>query len=138
MDINDLILSDEALEVIDNGTWVGDFNEAPGLELFVLGLNSDDSQKAIRNKQQILRSKQRGRQLTDEQLAKITKEILHEVILKNWRGLKSDGKEVPYSKEQAKKWITSRNGEKFTSLVLKAAERVDAEANDYVEAVKKN
>lgn len=138
MDINDLIMSDEALKVIDEGTWVGDFVDAPGLELLVTGLQSEAARKAIQQKQQVLRGKNRGRPLTDDQLAKVTKEVLYEVVLKDWRGLKSNGQELKYSKEQAKKWITSRNGEKFTGLVLEAAQRVDAEASDFVEEVTKN
>lgn len=138
MDINDLIMSDEALKVIDEGTWVGDFVDAPGLELLVTGLKSESARKAIQQKQQVLRGKNRGRPLTDDQLAKVTKEVLYEVVLKDWRGLKSNGQELKYSKEQAKKWITSRNGEKFTGLVLEAAQRVDAEASEFVEEVTKN
>lgn len=138
MDINDLIISDEALKVIDEGTWVGDFIDAPGLELLVTGLQAESARKAIQQKQQALRGKNRGRTLADDQLAKVTKEVLYEVVLKDWRGLKSNGQELKYSKEQAKKWITSRNGEKFTGLVLEAAQRVDSEANDLIEEVKKN
>ena len=138
MDINDLILSDEALAVIDNGTWVGDFPEAPGLELLVTGMNSKEARKALMDKQAYVRQKQRGRPLTDEQLAKLTKEVLHEVVLKGWRGLKSGGKDVPYDPKLAEEWITSRNGEKFTNLVLQAAQRVSEEANDMLEEVKKN
>lgn len=138
MDINDLIISDEALKVIDEGTWVGDFADAPGVELLVTGLQSEAARKAIQQKQQVLRGKNRGRTLTDDQLAKVTKEVLYEVVLKDWRGLKSNGQELEYSKEQAKKWITSRNGEKFTALVVEAAQRVDAEASDFVEEVTKN
>lgn len=137
MDINNLIISDEALKVIDEGTWVGDFAEAPGVELLVTGLKADAAKKAINDKQRSLRTKQRGRELSGDQLEKITKEVLYEVILKDWRGLKNNGQELKYSKEQAKKWITSRNGEKFTEIVLQAAQRVDAEAQDYVEEVKK-
>lgn len=138
MDINDLILSDKALEVIDNGTWVGDFPEAPGLELLVTGMNSKEARKMLMEKQQLLRTKNRNRQLTDDQLANITKEVLYEVVLKGWRGLKSGGKDVPYDPKLAKDWITSRNGEKFTNLVLEAARRVSEEANDMIEDVKKN
>ena len=138
MDINDLILSDEALNVIDNGTWVDDFPEAPGLGLYVVGLNSEAAQNATRHKMQVQRGKNRGRPLSDDQLATITKEVLVDVVLKDWRGLKANGQDVKYSKEQAKQWIMSRKGERFTSLVLQAAQRVDSEASEFVEEATKN
>lgn len=138
MDINELILSDAELEVIDNGTWVGDFVEAPGLELLVCGLKSKEAQKSLEAKQARLRQKNRGRPLTNAQLAETMQETLAEVILKGWRGLKSNGEDFPYSKEQATNWIMSRNGDKFAGLVLQAAQRVDEQASDYVDAVKKS
>lgn len=138
MDINEIIFSDEALNVIDTGTWVGDLIEAPGLELLVCGLRSKDAQKSMEQKQAHLRLKNRGKPLTTEQLAKTMRETLAEVVLKDWRGLKEGDKPVPYSKELATKWITSRAGEKFANLVLQAAQQVDDQANDFVEQVTKN
>lgn len=138
MDINDLILSDKALAVIDGGAWIGDFPEAPGLELLVTGMNSEKARKSLLNKQQVLRAKNRNRPLTDDQLAKITKEVMYEDVLQGWRGLTSGGKDVPYSKEMAKQFITSRGGEMFTALVLQAANQVSQEANELAEEVKKN
>lgn len=138
MDINDLILSDSALDVIDNGTWIGDLEGAPGVELLVTGMKSKPARDAMNKAMEVARLKKRNRPLTEKDLEPITKEILYEIILKDWRGLKANGQELKYSKEQAKKWITSRNGEKFTALVLEAAQRVDSEANDLIEEVKKN
>lgn len=138
MEINDLILSDEALSVIDNGTWVGDFDEAPGLELMVCGLQSVEAQKLLKQKQAQVRTKNRSKPLSEDQLANITKEVLYEIVLKDWRGLKSGGKDVAYSKEQAKQWIMSRNGERFTHLVLRAAQQVDAQASEFAAEVSKN
>lgn len=138
MDIKDLILSDEALDVIDNGTWVGDFYEAPGLRLLVTGLSAKASQDLLEQKHAKLRLTNRGKPLSNAQLIRATKEVLAEVVLKDWDGLKDGGKPVPYSKELASKWIMSRTGEKFTALVLQAAQRVDAQASDFAEEVEKN
>lgn len=138
MDINDLILSDEALAVIDAGTWVDMSDEAPGVELFVVGLQSEEARKATRNKQAYARKMNRGKELSEDQHSAIMKEVLSEVVLRGWRGLKSGGEDLPYTKEQADKWIKSRAGEKLTLLVLAAAQRLDAQASDYVEAVAKN
>lgn len=138
MDINDLILSDKALKAIDEGVWVTDLDDAPGVSLLVTGLKSDDAQKAMRQKQSAMRARNKGKPLTDDQLAKATKEVLYENVLKDWKGLKQNGKELPYSLDLAKEWIMSRRGEKFTQIVLAAAQRVDEEANHLVEGVTKN
>ncbi|WP_394065424.1 hypothetical protein [Alcaligenes sp. WGS1538] len=138
MDIKDLVLSDEALSVIDSGTWVGDLDGAPGVELLVCGIGSKDAQKTLNQKQAAMRLKNRGKPLNDEQLAKAMRETLAEVVLKGWRGLKDGGKDLPYSQELATKFITSRNGERFAGLVLQAAQRVDADASSFVEEATKN
>lgn len=138
MDINDLILSDEALAVIDRGTWVDVGDEAPGVKLLVVGLQSKEAKDAMRYKQEKARKMNRGKPLTDAQHSAITKEVLYEVILKDWDGLKQNGEPLAYSPELAKQWIGSRAGEKFALLVLTAANRLDDMANEYVEEVSKN
>lgn len=138
MDINSLLTPDAELKVIDEGAWIDDLPDAPGLRLRVIGLTSKDARKAQEQKQAQLRQKNRGKPLTSDQLAQCTKEVLAEVVLKDWEGLTSDGKAVPYSKELAKQWIMSRNGERFTDLVLDAAQRLDRDAGDFVEEVSKN
>lgn len=138
MEVNDLILSDEALKVIDEGTWVDDLESAPGVRLLVTGLQSEAAQKLMREKQASLRSKNRGRPLNEKQLSQCTKEVLVDVVLKGWEGLKSNGEEVEYSQAQARSWIMSRNGERFTALVLEAAHRVDTQAAEYAKELEKN
>lgn len=137
MDINDILVSDEALSVIDNGAWVSP-DDAPGLELKVTGLQSKEAQALMQSKQAVQRGKNRGKPLTTDQLAKITKEVLYESVLQDWRGLKADGMDLPYSRDLAKQWINSRNGERFTGMVLECAQKVDAEASDFFEEVVKN
>lgn len=138
MDINDLVLNEKALSVIDNGEWMPAGDEAPGVEFLVTGLQSEGSQKLMKQKIASARMKSRGKALTEEQYAAITKEVLVEETLKDWRGIKSDGKDLPYSKELARKFIMSRGGQRFAGMVLGAALRLDNEANAYVEEVTKN
>lgn len=138
MELNEIVLTDEALNVIDSGAWVDDIEGAPGLRLFVIGLTSKDAKKALEQKQAALRMKNRGKQLTNEQLANCTREVLAEVVLKNWEGLTQDGKPVEFSPELAAKWILSRNGERFTGMVLQASQQVDANASEYIKEVSKN
>lgn len=139
MDIANLVFSDEALELIDSGTWVSAGEKAPDVEFLVTGLQADGAQKLIRKKQIEARTKNRGKPLSDEQQAQLTKEVLAEFVLRDWRGLKNNGNELPYSKELATKWITTRAGDKeFTNMVLSAAQKLDEMANEFVEEVAKN
>lgn len=137
MDINDIILSDAALEIIDNGEWM-EVDEAPGLELLVTGMQADSARKAMKALQAKARAQSRGKALTEEQYSNITKEVLIEHVLKGWRGLKNNGEDLPYSKDLARKFIMSRGGERFTMMVLNAAQRLDDNANAYVEEAAKN
>lgn len=138
MDIKNLVLSDEALNVIENGVWVDDFDEAPELGLFVLGWNSQAVRDCLRQKQVHARTQSGGKPLDSDQHSKCVRETLVEAALKNWRGITDDGKPVEYSKDLAEKWITSRNGERFANLVLFASQRVDSQANSFVEQASKN
>lgn len=138
MDINDLVLTDKALSVIDEGTWVDEIKEAPGLSLLVCGIGSKAAQKALELKQAQQRAKNRGKALDDEQLAMCMRETLAEVVLKGWKGLKEDGQDLPFDAAKARGWLLSRHGERFANIVLKAAQRVDEHANQFAEEVGKN
>lgn len=138
MDINSIIVTDAGLDAIDNGAWVRDLAGMPGLELKVCGLTSEHVQKAITAKQADLRAKNKGKPLTAEQLSKSMNEILASHVLKDWRGLEENGEPLAYDQELATKWITSRNGEKFASTVLRAAQMLDADGNAFVEEAGKN
>lgn len=138
MDINDLVLSDKALYVIDNGEWMEAGYEAPGVEFLVTGMESEGARKLKKDKQAEMRIKCKGKPLTEDQYAEIAKEVLIEEVLKDWRGLKDGGKDLPYSKDLAREFIMSRGGEKFTGLILRAAQRLDNSANDFVETAGKN
>jgi hypothetical protein len=138
MDINSLIVTDEGLEALDNGAWVRDIGGMPGLALKVCGITSPDVQKAITDKQASMRAQNKGKPLTPEQLAQSMNEVLSDHVLKDWSGLESGGQPVAYDKVLAKKWITSRNGEKLAAIVLRAAQMLDADANAFVEEAGKN
>lgn len=138
MDINEILISDQALSNIDNGTWVDELAEAPGVRLLVTGLRAKSARALMEKLQTKARLKNRGRVLNDDQISMVTREVLAEVVLKGWEGLKDKGADVPYDKALAKKWLLSRNGEKFVALVIEAALRVDGQADEFVEDVEKN
>lgn len=136
MDINDIVLNEKALAVVDNGEWI-EADNAPGVEFLVTGMESAEARKLIKSKQAAMRMKSKGKPLTDDQYSRITKEVLIESVLKGWRGLKDGGKDLPYSQEKAREFILSRGGERFTMMVLQAAQTLDNNANAYVEDVTK-
>lgn len=138
MELNSLVLTQEAVNVIDNGAWVGDLPGAEGLELFVVGMESEQAKKAMVTAQANTRLKNKGAPLTGEQHADATRLVLADVVLKDWRGLTEGGNPVAYDKAKAQEWITSRRGERFAGMVLIAAQRLDASAQDFVETVAKN
>lgn len=136
MDIKEFLISDDQLNIIDNGAWVP-VAGWDDVEFKVCGLTSKEAQKVMKKEQAAARQKNRGKELTIEQLANCTKKVLYNVILKDWKGLKQNGKDLPYSKELAKEWITSRNGEAFTEKVLDCSRIIDEDAADFVEEVTK-
>lgn len=138
MDIKNFILTDAGVNAIDNGVWVGNLPNFEDAELLVTGTGSKEARDLLDSKRMAMRVKSEGKPITNEQAARIMREVLAEVVLKDWRGITSDGKEVPYSKELATKWLTSRHGETFADIVLTAAQRVDNEANKLAEETVKN
>ena len=137
MDLNEILVTDEEINIVDSGAWVAP-DDAGDLELFVCGMSSKEVRKAAQAKMAAMRVKNRGKELTDAQNHQNGEELLYEVVLKDWRGLKQGGKEVPYSKEKAKELITSRNFKRFAELVLEGASKIDADAKLFVVAAAKN
>lgn len=138
MDINQLVLSDEALDVLENGTWVDMSDRAEGVSFLVTGLGADEPRKLMNKKIIEARKSSADGKVDPETILKIQDEVIVEVVLKGWKGLTDNGQEVKFSKELARKWLMSKNGAKLHSLVIEAINRIDADAHKYVESVSKN
>lgn len=138
MDISNFVLSNNALKLVNDGTWIGDLSGAPGVELMVIGLKSDDARSLMSQKEQAIRLKNKGKELTANQTDRIIREVLAEVVLKDWKGLKQDGKDLPYSPELAQQFLVGKGGDAFVSLVIEAANTLDSYANDLADNVKKS
>lgn len=139
MDINQLVHSDAALDVIDNGTWVDEsVHNFPGLRIKVRGLQSEAVVQCIAKKQVAVRALNKGEKPSPEQAKQIHKEALAEEALLDWDGLTNNGEPVPYSKEQAIAWLTKRNGDKLANVVHFCAMKVDEDAESFVKAAEKN
>lgn len=138
-DINNLIQSAAELEVIDGGAWVGDLDDAPGVELKVRGLKSVEARKAMEACLAGFRAKNKGKPITEQQYAEAMRTTLADAVLLDWRGLSADGKALKFDAALARAWLTTRQGEKgFQPLVMAAAQRLDDQSAEFAKAVTKN
>lgn len=140
MEITEILLSEKAIAEIDDGVWIDDIAEAPGLRLKVRGWSSQKVQSAKSFKERRTSRKERdatGAILHEAQI-RIIRELVAEVILLDWDGLTEGGKPLPYSRELARKWLTSRTGDKFLGMVSDAATQVDNRLEDVAEELEKN
>lgn len=139
MDINEIILSDAALDVNDNGGWVGeDVHGLAGVRLKVCSVNAPEVVKLKQKKQEALRKKNGGKELTAEQIEDLSSELLAEVILKDWEGLTSNGESMQIDRPYLVKEFKERRGKKLALAITVSAYALDQDANRFVEEVTKN
>ena len=138
MEISNLVYTPDAMQLIEEGTWIGDLKGAPGVELLVVGMSSDAVKKARKQKLEALRVRLRNAEPTDEQAERVGHELMYEVVLKGWKGLKQNGEDLEYTPELAKQFITDKGGEAFRALILQAANQLDAQASMLAEDLKKS
>lgn len=138
MDINKLVLSEEALRVVDEGAWVAIPVGGDIIEFKVTGLSrNQEAQDTIRNAMEQIR-KDNKRAPTEKEKESIVRRVLADIVLKDWRGITDNGKALPYSKDLANKFLTERGGEQFASLVLDAATQIDNNSYDFIDEITKN
>lgn len=137
MEINQLVMSDEKVAVIEDGAWVDGFEEAPGVGFFVRGFSSDAVQQALATAQLEARQKA-GRILTTEEMSGIASRVLAEVALLDWRGLTDEEVPVPFDRQLAVKWLTSRGGKRLAMLVFAASQKIDTDTEKFIDQASKN
>ena len=137
MEINQLVMSDEKVAVIEDGAWVDGFEEAPGVGFFVRGFSSDAVQQALAKAQLEARQKA-GRILTTEEMSALAARVLAEVALLDWRGLTDEEVPVPFDRQLAIKWLTSRGGKRLAMLVFAASQRIDTDTEKFIDQASKN
>lgn len=138
MEIGKLVLSTAALNVVDNGAWVGDLHEDKSFQLFVIGQGSEEAQKFIQAEQVAMRAKNEGAPLTAEDVKKLNLKLLGQVIIKDHRGLTSGGQPLKFDREQVAAWVASREGSDLANRIALASNRIDSDAESFVEAATKN
>lgn len=125
---------------IEAGEWVSDIPNMDDVRLRVRGLTAPIV-VALRSKMErkVGRSgRERDGQLKPDVGLTVLGDVLAEAVLLDWEGITIDGKPVPYSKELAKKWLTSREYMVFADGVTWAAQYVDRSVAEVAEAVTGN
>jgi len=140
MDINEILLNEETIAKIDDGVWIDDIAEAPGLRLKVRGWSSEKVQalKSFKERRASRKERDVSGNLVHTAQIRIVREVVAEVVLLDWEGLTDAGQPIPYSKEMARKWLTSRAGDKFLGIVSEAATQADNLLEDAAEELENN
>lgn len=140
MDINEILIPETAIKAIEEGHWVEDIPNAPGLRLRVRGLSSRKvlGLHDLKIRKAPRTDKNADGSLKSEASLRITREVYAEAVLLEWDGITANGKPVPYSKEMAKKWLSDRSGDNFMRFVTYAANEVDELQNETAESLEKN
>lgn len=136
MDISKFLRTDEDYEPIDNGRWMPVSEDNPDAQFFVIGMQSKEAQDYLKNAAARMREQNGGKELTSEQFNQITQDCLAEVCMKDWKGVKNNGKKVPFSRDLARKSMNSRD-KTFMVIVSGLVNELDRNVEKYVEAVTK-
>lgn len=136
MDISKFLRTDEDYEPIDNGRWMPVSEDNPDTQFFVIGMQSKEAQDYLKNAAARMREQNGGKELTSEQFNQITQDCLAEVCMKDWKGVKNNGKKVPFSRDLARKSMNSRD-KTFMVIVSGLVNELDRNVEKYVEAVTK-
>ncbi|HEV7416043.1 MAG TPA: hypothetical protein VGN98_07785 [Tianweitania sediminis] len=108
---------------VEQGAWVDDIPEMGGLRLRVRGLQNNDFRKMQSRlvEAEPRQNKPRGRLLPERQEA-ITGTCLVETVLLDWDGITDEADQpIPYSKEQAKEFLTDPAYRRLRDAVVWAA-----------------
>lgn len=140
MEIKEILLDEKALAAVDDGVWIDDIPDALGVRLKVRGWSSEKVQsvKSFKERRASRKDRDATGALSHAANIRIVRELVSEAILLDWEGITDGGKPVPYSKDLARKWLTSREGDRFLGMVSDAAKQVDFILEDSAEDLEKN
>lgn len=139
MDIGKLILTDAGLDAYENGAWVKDLVGGGDMELKVSAYQSIAVQKAVAAEFEAARKENKdGAELAPDQRAAAMRVALAKSAFHDWRGVTSDGKDVPFNRDWAIAEARTQKSKKLFDLVYQASAMVEENANAFVEAASKN
>lgn len=139
MELNEILIPQEAIDHIEDGVWIDDIMGAPDLKLKVRGLSSRKVQNYRDNKLRRVARKDRNADgsVKSDVMRQISRDVLAEVVLLDWN-ITQGGEPVPFSKETARKWMNSPTGDRLVGFATDAALQVDDLANESAEELEKN
>jgi len=125
---------------IEQGTWIDDIPDMPGVELKVRGFgNTDDKRIQAAAYDALPRAKKIRGKLDADDAEKIMNERLLGAILCDWKGLEQDdGQPLQYAPDVAEALITDPAYSRFRQSVIWAAGIVGEEAAADLETDAKN
>lgn len=132
-------IDNAAVQSLD-GEWQGDLPELGDIAVLVRGLNNKQYRLLFEAKVRALPPSKRKNGAVDPlERDRITGEAMVEHVLRDWRGLEDDsGNPIPYSKDQAKIFLTDPDYQKFRDGVFVAATRVGEVASEDEAVTEKN
>lgn len=123
-------LQDLELDIVstDDGAWIGDIPDQPGVSFKVRGTEYAPYQKALRAALMVQGRRQRLQSQVDpERFAALQNRLTAEHLLMDWKGIEADdGTPITYDAPSALKWMTERRYRPFQRGVMHAVEVVDA------------
>lgn len=96
----------------EEGTWVP-YPYDEKIEVLLVRFNSKPVQKKFEQLYKVNRKALRSKKLQGE----ITRQVIAEDILKDWKGLEEDGKPFKYSKENALKLVNDPSAHDFVDWI---------------------
>jgi hypothetical protein len=128
------------IEKREEGAWVKDIPEFNGVELLICG---SGNKKWARLQKKLFDAIPRQRRISGtvlpDELLLLQGKLILETALLDWRGIENgNGEPIPYSKEQAAKYLTDPRFEPFIKACVWAADVVAESGNAEIEADAKN
>jgi hypothetical protein len=125
MKIKSAKVDNSAIQSLD-GVWQGDLPELGDISVLVRGLNNKQYRLLFEAKVRALPPSKRKNGAVDPlERDRITGEAMLEHVLLDWKNVEGDDSAlIPYSKDQAKTFLTDPDYQKFRDGVFVAASRV--------------
>jgi len=132
MKLNDVAVD---LNRIENGTWIDDVADMPGLRIKVRGASNHDWRKLqAKLIQNVPRKKRLGGNIDMDEAERINNRLLLECGLIDWEGLEGDdGKPLPFTRENAEMLLNDPQYRRFRDAVSNACNLVGEQSKQDAE-----
>jgi hypothetical protein len=123
---------------VEDGEWVDDLPEFPGVRFKVRGMQSMAYNSAHAKRVRAIPIHKRKKDGAPDELDayEALGDALADAVLLDWDGIDKDGKPLKYDAELARTWLTDLDFAHFNTAVMQAAQRVDMAARNPEQAAK--